>query len=359
MLGRSLIPVLLALALVTADVPLFAESDEITATHKAYGVEYSVPNGPRNLTAEAPGRIWYTGSASDGIGFLEVTSPPGDPNVRYHTEFYGLAQGSEVYDLVYSNGFVWFTVRGRRSLGKIDVVTREITLYSLLTVGAAPTGIDVDTIGRLWIAQSNGRISRFDPTTETFAEFLLPSKLMKQPYIEDIAYHNDRNIWFTMPNADNVLVYNSITERFFEAPTGEFTPHNIVLDAEGRPWVTAYGSARVGRYTPTTNSIWIWFNTPSPESGPTGLLIFDDPSGVRQVWISESKTGSAGRIEIFNSFEVVNRDKLGLASPAGTPWGIIRAQDEHIWIADTSRNVLYEVAPPYIQQLYMASIHKE
>ncbi len=350
---------IVTVALLKTDRPLLAETNEITAVHSAFGIEYSVPNGPRNLVAEAPGRIWYTGTDSDGIGFLEVTSPPGDPNVRYRTEFYGLAKGSQVYDLVYSDGFVWFTLRGMRSLGKIDVVTREITLYPLLTVGAAPTGIDTDNIGRLWIAQSNGRVSRFDPTTETFTEFPLAQGLIGRPYVEDLVYQNDRNIWFTMPDANTVVVYNSITDRFFNVPTGEFAPTNIQLDAEGRPWVTAYGSDRVGRYTPTTVSTWIWFNTPSTESGPTGLLVFDEPAGVRQVWVSESKRGRAGRIQIYNSFEVSNRETLGLASPAGTPWGIIRSQDKHIWIADTSRNVLYEVAEPYIQRVYAASIFKD
>jgi streptogramin lyase len=339
---------------------------EGTAVREAFGIEYSVPNGPRNLVAEGPGRIWYSATDADGIGFLEVITDTVTSEVRYRTEFYGLAQNSEVYDLVYANNAVWFTLRGMRRLGRIDTITREIKLYTLLTRGAAPTGIDVGDSGELWIGQSNGRISRFDPTTETFTEFLLPDILAAAPYVEDLVYQNNRNIWFTMPNGNRVVVYNPVTDRFFDVPTGEISPTNIDLDAEGRPWVTAYGSSRVGRYTPTTVSTWIWFNTPSYnpetpyiETGPAGVLVFDNAQGIRQVWVTESELGSAGRIEIVNSFQVANRERLALATPPGAPWGIILAPDEHIWIADTSRNVLYEVTEPYIYRLYAASISKD
>ena len=346
---------------------------EGTAVREAFGMEYSVPNGPRNLVAEGPGRIWYSATDADGIGVLEViTNTEGitdtaSTNVRYRTEFYGLAQNSEVYDLVYANNAVWFTLRGMRQLGRIDTITREIKLYTLLTRGAAPTGIDVGESGELWIAQSNGRISRFDPTTETFDEFLLPDRLAATPYVEDLVYQNSRNIWFTMPDGNRVVVYNSVTDSFFDRPTGEIRPTNIDLDPEGRPWVDAYGSSRVGRYTPTTVSTWIWFNTPSynpetdPDSqtGPASVLVFDDAKGIRQTWVTESLVGSAGRIEIVNGFQVANREKLALATPPGTPWGIILAPDDHIWISDLSRDVLYEVTEPYIYRVYAASIYKD
>ena len=45
---------------------------EGTAVREAFGMEYSVPNGPRNLVAEGPGRIWYSATDADGIGVLEV-----------------------------------------------------------------------------------------------------------------------------------------------------------------------------------------------------------------------------------------------------------------------------------------------
>ncbi len=358
----TLLLIIFCLTLVTTfqSVPVYAESNEVTATNATFGIEYAVPNGPRNLVEEAPGRIWYTATDAGGIGFLEVTSAPGDPIVRYRTEFYGLGEKSYPYDLVYDNGVVWFTLQGVRSLGKIDVVTRDIEVFPLLTVGAAPTGLDVDPNGQLWIAQNNGRISRFDPVTETFTEFVLTGVLAHAPpRIEDIVYQNARNIWFTMPDANRVATYDSVRNRFFSTATQELIPTGISIDPNGNTWVTAYGTNKVGRFTPTTVSIWIWFDTPSLESGPAGLLTFKDEDGVLQLWVTESKIGSIGRLQIANGFDLANREKIGPSTPAGSTWGIIRTADEHIWVADLGRNVLYELTAPYIHRSYMARLEKE
>jgi streptogramin lyase len=350
------IAVCLALLLLLPGAPVRAESNEVTAVDAAFGNEYAVPNGPRNLAAEAPGRIWYTAREAGGIGLLEVISSPDEPAVRYRTEFYGLGENSFPYDIVYDDGVVWFTLQGIRSLGRIDVATREIKTYALLSVGAAPTGLDVDPEGNLWLAQSNGRISRFDPVTEKFTEFVMPDEIVAgAPRMEDVAYQNTRNVWFTMPDAAQVVVFNPTSGRFFDVPTQEPGPTNIQI-ANGTPWVTANGSGRVGRFTVTTVSTWIWYDLPTPNSGPAGLLIFDDADGVQQIWITENTTGGAARIQIVNNFQVANREQLNLGSPPGNPWGIIRAADDHLWIADTSRNVLYEVPPPYISRNYIAWI---
>jgi streptogramin lyase len=337
-----------------SSIPAAAESNEATAVNATFGLEYSVANAPRNLAAEGPGRIWYT--ATDGIGFVEVLSDPDQPDVHYHTDFYGTGKDSQPYDLVYDRGVVWFTLRGLRRLGRIDVATRQIKTYLLLSPGAAPTGIAADPSGRLWIAQSNGRISRFDPATEQFVEFLLPENLVGQPRMEDVAYQNERTIWFTMPDANRVIVFNAVLGSFFSIATGELGPTSIAIDQTGAAWVTAYGGGKVGRYTPTTVSVWIWYDTPSPDSGPAGLLIYKDEFGVSQLWLTENKVGSIGRLQLIKTFQLTNIDRLGPNSPPGNTWGIIRAPDGHIWVADTGRNLLYELTEPFVHRLYFASV---
>jgi streptogramin lyase len=339
---------------VRAETNIIHETSEATAIRAAFGNEYAVPNGPRNLVAEGPGRIWYTSTDAGGIGFLEVISEPDDPVVRYRTDFYGMGQRSEPYDLDYHNGVVWFTLRGIRSLGRIDVATREIKTYLLNSFGAGPTGIDVDPSGMVWIAQNNGRISRFDPTTEKFVEFFLPDFMAETPRIEDIVYQDARNIWFTMPDGNRAGVFDSTRERFFDFPTSENSPSGLFIES-GRVWVTANGSNRIGRFTPTTVSVWIWFDTPTPDGGPVGILVFDDAKGIQQVWVTENRAGTIGRLQL-NNFDLLGREKVGPANPPGNTWGIIRASDGHIWVADAGRNLLYELIDPYIRRLYIASV---
>lgn len=336
----------------------YAESNEATAIHSSFGLEYAVPNGPLNLAAEAPGRIWYTSPEAGGIGFLEVMTDTTSSIVRYRTEFYGFGENSLPYDLVYDRGFVWFTLRGLRALGKIDVATREIEVFTLLTVGAAPTGIDADNIGRLWIAQTNGRISRFDPATETFTEFILPDTLTQAPRIEEIVYQDERNIWFTMPDAQRVVSYSNVREKFFPYAT-ELTPMGLSIDPSGGVWMTAAGSSSVGRFSISTNSIIVWFDAPTPDSGPTGIMTYTDELGVLQLWLTESKSGGLGRLQIVRNFDVVNREKLAPNSPPGSTTGIIRSSDGHIWVADTGRNLLYELTEPFIHRVYLTTVAKQ
>lgn len=354
-----LLALVLVLLIGLSNAPVRAENNEATAVKASFGVEYAVPNGPRNLTEEAPGRIWYTSTDGGGIGLLEVVSDPNEPAVRYRTDFYGLGEKSNPYDIVYDRGVVWFTLQGLRALGRIDVATREIKTYTLLSVGAAPTGLDVDPSGNLWVGQSNGRISRFDPVTEEFEEFIMSDAQASLPRVEDIIYQNSRAIWFTMPDANVVMTYDPVRDRFFETPTGELQPMGITLDAKGQLWITAAGTSRIGRYTPTTVSIWIWYDTPTPDSGPIGILAFDNMAGSLEVWVTENKTGTIGRLQLMNGFEVVNTEKAGPNTPAGNTWGIIRSSDKHIWVADTGRNLLYELDEPYFHRTYITSVVKE
>jgi streptogramin lyase len=338
------------------NAPIQAESAELTAVNAGIGREYAVPNGPRNLAEEAPGRIWYTSTDAGGIGFLEVTSEPDDPIVRYRTDFYGFGVHSEPYDLVYVDGVVWFTLRGIRALGKIDADTRAIELFTLLSVGAAPTGIDNDANGKLWIAQNNGRISRFDPVTETFEEKILPDNLHNAPRLEDALYQSDRAIWFTMPDANRVLLYNPVTDSFFSTLTGEPSPMQISIDSTDSLWVTASGTSRIGRLSPSTLSIWEWIDPANADGGPVGIVTFKDDEGILQMWITESRTGTIGHLEVINQFTVIDRDTLGPNSPAGSTWGIIRSSDGHLWVADTRLNLLYELREPYINRIYMVLV---
>jgi virginiamycin B lyase len=80
-----------------------------------------------------------------------------------------------------AQGNFWFDVNpGRRSLGKLDVKTDQITVYptpaSMSPVGGAVT-IDIDGKGRVWASTPDG-VVRFDPATEKFTEFksLIPGR---------------------------------------------------------------------------------------------------------------------------------------------------------------------------------------
>jgi len=233
-----------------------------------------------------------------------------------------------------------------------------VQIYTLPTVGSAPTGIDAASDGQVWIAATNGRLVSFNPDTEAFTEYIFPDNLIAIPRVEKIVYQNSRAIWFTMPDANLVVVYNSVTDRFFEVPTGDGQPTGLAIDNLGRPWVTSMASGRVGVYAPNTLTRWEYYSSSSSTSAPAGIVTFER-EGLIEVWYGENSTGLAGRLGLVQGFSAVRRNTVPLATPAGNPWGVTVAADQHIWLADTANNLLYELTPPYVYQLYSPSTARQ
>lgn len=352
MLPQVIVPQVTTAQASTPQVSVTSQT-ALTARDNGFGMEYAVPSGPRNLIDDSAGRIWFTSPDADGVGVVTLKAGVTDPLVQYQVEFYSFAIGSEPYDIDFGAGAVWFSLHGANALGRIDINTRDVTFFSLPSADADPTGIEFGNDGHVWIAFNNSRIASFNPVTLTFFEYIFPDTLSATPEVEDIVYQNSRAIWFTMPTANVVGIYNSVTDRFFTVPTGEIGPYGLTLDVNGRPWVTTIDSSRVGRYNPTTVSSWIWYNTPTRNSRPAKVIVFDSTDR-REVWVTESAVGSVGRIQLLNGFEVVKREAVQLATPAGEPWGIILTPDQHIWVADSGRNMLFELSPPYIYNLYLS-----
>lgn len=326
---------------------------EATAIQRGAYTEYAVPNGPRNLAVEAPGVVWFTASDVDPngvvgegvVGAIVRVSPPGDPVVRYRVDYFGMGRGSEPYDLDVRGGAVWFTLRGAGQIGRIDIATRDVQVYPIPTPASRPTGIDIAADGQVWFAENTGALGKFDPASGVFTRYAFPAGLFNAPYVEQLRVQNARNIWFTLPESNAVGNFNPITGQFFVVPTGEQAPTGLALDDAGRPWVTARGSGAVGRYAPGTVSQWAWFSASAPDSAPTGITTFNTPEG-REVWFAESNLAAVGRL-VTTGFRLDRRETLPLAiGEPGRPWGVVVDGEQHIWIADMERNVIYETVVP-------------
>ncbi|HXF61078.1 MAG TPA: hypothetical protein VNK95_05645, partial [Caldilineaceae bacterium] len=80
--------------------------------------------------------------------------------------------------------------------------------------------------------------------------------------------------------------------------------------------------------------------------------------GIREVWFAQSNPASAGRFQVANSFSLARRESAPLAADGSRPWGIAVDSNRHLWVADTERNVIYQLAPPYIYRLYFATVFR-
>lgn len=336
------------------------------AVSDGYRVEYAVPNGPTNLAAEAPNRIWFVAPQSDGVGLMVVTSPLDESVIRYRAEFIGLAQGTEPYDLVLAGGVLWFTLRGAGQIGRLDTDTRALELIPVPAANSRPTGIDVDPDGQIWFADSSGRLGRLNPENNAITLFPFPPGIFPPSTVEDLRVQSRRDIWFTLPEGNAVGNFKPLTGRFFSVPTRQLGgapgdlavvegPTQLAIDPSG-PWVTAAKGSKVGKFAPSTLAQWFWYNTPTPDSGPTGILTFTAGS-VREVWFTQSQARSVGRLQIVNGFDVQSQDEILLAAAPSQPTQMTLDADNNIWIADTTRNVIYELRPPYVYRKYFALVY--
>jgi streptogramin lyase len=116
---------------------------------------YTVNNPNKSVT------IGKVDTKTGEVKYLKVNNTQGNA-----ANAHGLTRDAE--------GNFWFDVNpGRRSLGKLDVKAERITVYqtpqNMSPLGGAVT-MDVDGKGKVWASAPDG-VLRFDPVTETFADF--------------------------------------------------------------------------------------------------------------------------------------------------------------------------------------------
>ncbi len=332
---------------------------DLTALSRGLRTEYAVPGAPLNVAVEAPGRIWFTAPAEDAIGQLVVTSALNAPITTYVVNFTVLAPGSDPYDILYLNGAVYFTERGGNRIGKIDVNTHELAEYPIPTANSAPTGIDAAPNGTLWFTERDGKkLANFDPQTSSFVEYPFTGDAFtgRDVHPRGVAAQSDDIIWFTAPSVNVVFAYYVSLDQFFDVPTGAGTrPSNLVIDSNGRAWVSANQTGRIGRYAPGTLALWQWYAPPTPNSGPAGIT-FRNNGPNWEIWYTESAIGQVGRL-IVSPFGVFRSHvEYPLSSPTSRPWGIAVDESLSVWVAETDAGLITELRAPYAFRMYMPAI---
>ncbi len=230
-IGHALGGLLLAGLLFCVNTPAIAHAqtaiptqvDEATAIYDGFKIEYHVPGAPRNVAVEAVGKVWFTSPDADGIGLVEVTSGLDAGVVRYRVTFYATGRGSMPYDLDYSNGVIWFSLRDSGQIGRMDTTTRELTLFDMPNPDDRPTGIDTGN-GLVWVGTVAGLMLSFNPAVATFKAYPTTPGFAKNPRIEDVRFQDIRSIWYSMPDENAMGELTATGERHFYSPTPAAPP---------------------------------------------------------------------------------------------------------------------------------------
>jgi len=211
--------------------------------------------------------------------------------------------------IVTADGTVWYSSFGLQDLGRLDPKTGKVTEYPIpLMKPGFPTGLlglRTDRDGNLWLGNMyQARIVKFDPKTETFRFWSLPSEndidAAQVNMVSPQSSHVDGKVWTQNNGFAGIhrldLASGKIEtfEPFRSAPKGE--PHNIydvIPDSKNNVYFTDFRQRHIGRIDATSGAVTL-YPTPTGASAPRrGMMDAQD-----RLWFGEYR---GNRIAMFDT----------------------------------------------------------
>ncbi|MFI4889078.1 MAG: carboxypeptidase regulatory-like domain-containing protein [Steroidobacterales bacterium] len=202
--------------------------------------------------AYLPGRLGYGAGSKhtlrfDGAGNVWSSGAPLTMLDRKTGKFTRFDSIPSVYDVKEDkDGNIWFTKPDTSSIGRVDVKTLKISVWTPPTPRSFPRRIDIDDDGIVWFGEYNaGKVGRFDPKTEKFTEYRLPGP---EPTPYGFGIDAEHHIWYSSYTMDVIGRFDPKTGKTVEYPFphSENTIREFFRDAQGRLWYGTPSNNKVG-----------------------------------------------------------------------------------------------------------------
>jgi virginiamycin B lyase len=184
------------------------------------------------------GNVWTTGEPLSRF----------DPKAGKFTNYW---ETGHTYSIANdSQGNIWFTITGTPGqVVKMDWKTLKMTKYPVPTKDGLPRRIQIDSKGIIWFGEYNrGKLGRFDPKTEAFQEYDLPTGRLTHPY--GLGIDGNGDIWYTSYYFDVLGRLEPSTGKItqYPFPHSENTIREFFLDTAGRMWYGSPSNNKVGYF---------------------------------------------------------------------------------------------------------------
>lgn len=249
---------------------------------------------------------------------------------------------------------IWFTTQSTNKIVKFDSASQTYKEYQIPStadlpksewkysptnktppkdahevIAGSPGVIVADKNDKLWFVEQLGnKIGSFDPATEKFVEYDVPTP-RSNPY--DIAIDSEGNVWFVEWNAGKVgkLDFKSkkVKEYSFTDDSSRFG--GIAIDSDDNIWVGDITMNEIGRFDPKTN-IYKAFPISTHLSQP-GKIIVD---GSKNIWFTQVHSHKIGMLTQSTGV-ISDADVPGYNS---VPQSIIFDKKGRLWYVDNMRN---------------------
>lgn len=244
-----------------------------------------------------------------------------------------------------ATGAAWVVDYPFDELIRVDPMTGGQQRFKLPVRGAGMHTTHFDRSGKLWITlQLRDMVASFDPRTATFE--LYPG-FREGSLIHSFAYDEhglieldaQGRMWLSEFGTNSVASFNpesgEIKEYDLRGQTGH--TYGIALDSRGRVWYTKYVENIFGMFDPETGEI-VEREMPRPDSAPHRMSIDDQD----RLWIPNSGYSTLARYDIasdtLEEFPLPDKDVFPYATRFDGATGTV-------WVQGNGANSLYRFEP--------------
>jgi virginiamycin B lyase len=203
-------------------------------------IAHKTPSGgsPHTIIFDGRDALWFTNQSADKVTRFERAT-------KKMTEFstrdgpYGLAMDKQ--------GNVWFCQASGQRVGRIDAASGQVTEIDLGR-GSLPRRIAAAPDDTLWVVRyGDGKLTHINAkTAKVIKSYDMPAGPRGNPYA--VTVDGAGKVWANEIGTDTVTLFDPATEKFrvFNLPTKNEGIRKMIVDAKGKLWYMGSHSGKLG-----------------------------------------------------------------------------------------------------------------
>ena len=204
-------------------------------------VEYAVPSrADAHALVFAPGgALWFTAPRANQIFVLD----PGSRSVSGVAVSAAEAQPEAI--VLGSDEALWFVAAKAGRLGRLLPARRQIIEFEVPFPNAGPRGLAAVPGAIYYTDFRRGTLGRFELERRSFKEWPSPSGPDARP--DGIAVDGDGYVWYCEASANQLVRFDPQTETFrrYTLPSPRSDVRHMATDARGRIWMALRGANKL------------------------------------------------------------------------------------------------------------------
>ena len=290
-------------------------------------IEYELPKDAKPLFPLYDGEdsIWMSDGAAPRLWQFSL-----DTQEFSSYSFDGLATTFLTQD---NKGRIWFTDTPRNQIGFIDIQSKEITLKTIPELDPvisqnSPLGIQADYNGNIWITIINkDKILKYSPENDSFEEIRLETGSL--PFA--LAVDNDGMIWYTATNTGKIGFINPNDNELTQISTETILqgPEALLFDSDGNLWIAEHTGSAITKFDPNFET---FERVPIPHDDTLPFGMTFDKYG--NVWFAQHTTDTLG------VYDPDNNDLIEIPIPTETSFIQFMTSDgdDNVWFVEWESN---------------------